>query len=83
MRKQLEALPEIEVTPLASAAQRVETVTGIEDTLLVTAFITLLAFLLDLSVVLLNRHSVTQPHYSVIENSHHLDTAKEEPVPPP
>ena len=67
---QLEALPEIEVTPLSSAAARVEAVTGVEGSLLVTAFITLLAFLLDLSVILLNRHTVTQTsnkRYAVTE----------------
>ena len=59
VRKQLESLPEVEVTPLASAANRVEVATGVEGALLVTVFITLLAFLLDLSVILLNGHSVT------------------------
>ncbi len=76
VREQLEALPEVEVTPLASAANRIEATTGIEGSLLVTAFITLLAFLLDLSVILLNGHSVTknsndtyQPRYAVTEQS--------------
>ena len=72
VREQLEALPEPEVTPLSSAAARVEAVTGVEGSLLVTAFITLLAFLLDLSVILLNRNTVTQTsnkRYAVTEAS--------------
>lgn len=75
VRDQLEALPDIEVTPLASAAARVEAVTGIEGALLVTVFITLLAFLLDLSVILLNSHSVTKSsntRYAVTEGSNTL-----------
>lgn len=55
VREQLEALPVPEVTPLASAALRVESATGIDGTVLVTGFITVLAFMLDLFVILLHR----------------------------
>ncbi|WP_420588221.1 hypothetical protein [Bacterioplanoides sp.] len=70
VRKQIEMLPEFDVTPLASAAERVEVVTGISGSILVTAFITLLAFLLDLAVMLTNSHAVTRNsnvRYSVPE----------------
>jgi len=60
VRDQIEALPELEVTPLASAAEQVESVTGVSGEALVTIFITLLAFLLDLAVILTNSHSVTK-----------------------
>ena len=93
VREQLEALPDAEVTPLASAANRIEAATGIEGAALVTAFITLLAFLLDLSVILLNGHSVTKSsngvtRYAVteeqddIEGSNDRYSVIEEPVTP-
>ncbi len=70
VREQIEALPELEVTPLASAADRVEAITGVSGAILVTTFITLLAFLLDLSVILTSSHAVTKnsnARYSVTE----------------
>ena len=59
VRQELAALPESEAYPLASAALRVESVTGINGSSLVTGFITTLALLLDLFVVLLRGHGVT------------------------
>lgn len=71
VRKQLDALPDVEVSPLASAANRVEAMTGIHGPSLITGFITLLALLLDVSIILLNRpvisNSVTQASYAVTE----------------
>ncbi len=61
VQEQLEALPEIEITPLASAAVRVEAATGIHGATLVTGFITALAFMLDLFVILLRSNIVTIP----------------------
>lgn len=96
VRKQIEALPDFEVSPLASAVNRVEGVTGIHGGSLVTAFITLLALLLDLSVILLNRqgvtiisnsvtkasYAVTEPDNPVTHSSNSRYSVAEEPITP-
>lgn len=65
VKSQLEALPELEVTPLASAANRIEAITGVSGYTLVTGFITSLALMLDLFVILLTSNTVT-PVTSVV-----------------
>ena len=82
VQKQLEALPEIEVTPLMAAANRIEALTGIDGASLVSGFISTLALMLDGFVILLAGNAVTPlvtpvTHYPVTQESHAT-----EPLPP-
>ncbi len=81
IQQQLEALPEIEITPLASAAVRVEAVTGIDGAVLVTSFITALALMLDVFVILLRSHAVTIPVTPVTQASYAPVTPDVQAVP--
>ncbi len=53
VKKELEVLPDVEITPLSSAARQVEKATSWQGSSIITGFITTLAFMLDLFVILL------------------------------
>ena len=74
VRQELEALPETEAYPLAVAALRIESITGFNGGSLVTGFITTLALLLDLFVVLLRGQTAAQDLPKSRDKSEHSES---------
>ena len=80
VKEQLDQLPQLEVSPLAAAAIRIEDTTGIQGETLVTGFITSLAVMLDLFIVMLSG-SLSASSQTVISHSQSQPEPQAQPEP--
>lgn len=85
VKQQLEALPVPEVTPLVSAANRVTELTGWNGTTLITVFISALALMLDLLVILLSSNAGTGVTQALVmeKQQQPVESATVQPIPEP